>query len=385
MIRQYVLPSAAGLLLLFAILQVVRGQREQPQVQPPIRPMPALFKQSVAGVGLVEAETENISVGSALPGVVTKVFVKVGQEVKANDPLFQLDDRQLRSERKVRRASLAVALAQLTRLEQQPRSEELPPCEAQVHEAEANLASQEDQYKRAQRLYPARSIPQEELVRLEMAYRVAQEQWARAKAQYDLLKAGAWEPDKAVARATVEQARAQLEQTQTDLDRLLVRALVSGEVLQVNVRPGEYVGAPPNQALIVLGNVHQLHVRVDIDEHDIPRFQPGASGRATLRGDPQELFPLRFVRVVPYVIPKKSLTGDNTERVDTRVLQVIYAIDSKGKALYVGQQMDVSIDAGSFTAADAEERRGNAAASLPRRSSASAAVNEPAAPYAMTP
>ena len=47
------------------------------------------------------------------------------------------------------------------------------------------------------------------------------------------------------------------------------------------------------------------------------------------------------MRVEPYVIPKKSLTGDNTERVDTRVLQVIYAIDPRGTPLYVGQQVDV--------------------------------------------
>ena len=133
--------------------------------------------------------------------------------------------------------------------------------------------------------------------------------------------------------------------TEVDFDRLVVRALVDGEVLQRNVRPGEYVGAPPGQALIVLGNVGTLHVRVDIDEHDAPRFRPGAAARGSLRGDPAHQFPLRFVRVEPYVIPKKSLTGDNTERVDTRVLQVIYSVESKQMPLYVGQQMDVFIEA----------------------------------------
>jgi hypothetical protein len=68
--------------------------------------------------------------------------------------------------------------------------------------------------------------------------------------------------------------------------------------------------------------------------------------RATLKGQPGgDFFPLRFVRIEPYVVPKKSLTGDNTERVDTRVLQVIYAVDTQGKRLFVGQQLDVFIDA----------------------------------------
>jgi hypothetical protein len=82
-----------------------------------------------------------------------------------------------------------------------------------------------------------------------------------------------------------------------------------------------------------------------VDEHDIPRFRSAAAARAMLRGDPSQEFALRFVRVEPYVIPKKSLTGDNSERVDTRVLQVIYAVQGAKGPLYVGQQLDVYIQA----------------------------------------
>ena len=86
-----------------------------------------------------------------------------------------------------------------------------------------------------------------------------------------------------------------------------------------------------------------LHVRVDIDEHDVHRFSPAAPAVATLRGRPDREIALKFVRVEPYVVPKRSLTGDNTARVDTRVLQVIYQIESQAERLYVGQQVDVSI------------------------------------------
>ena len=47
------------------------------------------------------------------------------------------------------------------------------------------------------------------------------------------------------------------------------------------------------------------------------------------------------------MLPKKSLTGDSTERVDTRVLQVIYRVDNEALPLFVGQQMDVFIEAPS--------------------------------------
>jgi multidrug resistance efflux pump len=310
-----------------------------------VQPAQTPFRDSVAGAGIVEAQTENIAIGSALPGVVTEVAVKVGQQVQAGDVLFRLDDRQLQAEKKVREANLVAAEAQLAKLVAMPRPEDLPPTEARVREAQANVADQDDQVKRARTLYTRRAIGEEELVKREQAYRVAKEQLAWAEAEYRLVKAGSWEPEQAVSRAQVEQARAQLEQTRIELERLVVRALVPGEVLQVNVRPGEFVGAPPGQALILLGNVRMLHVRVDIDEHDIPRFRPGSPAKATLRGDPRGEMALAFVRVEPYVVPKKSLTGDNTERVDTRVLQVIYSLAPTEQRVYVGQQVDVFINA----------------------------------------
>jgi HlyD family secretion protein len=375
---KYILPVLAVVMFTFAVAHVAHTQQTKPMAHPPVEPPRSPFGTNVSGAGIVEAQTENISIGSPLPGVVTRVRVKVNHQVRGpvlpfqivstglgpmvlvpadgprlGDPLFELDDRQLRAERKYRQANLDSARAQLAKLDQMPRPEEKPSSRAKVLEAEANLAAQQNLLERARGLYGRQAMSEEDVVTREQAYRVSKAQLERAKADDNLLLAGAWEADKAVARAAVEQADAQLQQTQTDLDRLVVRAPVDGQVLQVNVRPGEYVGAPPSQALIVLGSIKQLHVRVDIDEHDIPRFRENLPAAASLRGDPSQRFPLRFVRVEPYVIPKKSLTGDNTERVDTRVLQVIYAIDNGKIPLYVGQQMDVSINTeGVATAAN---------------------------------
>lgn len=342
MFSKWVLPMIAVGLLGFAVFHVVDAQQAPWEVSPPVEPARSPFGRTVAGSGIVEPQTQNIAIGSPLAGVVAEVFVKVGQKVAKGELLFRLDDRQLRAEMKVRQAALAAALAQLERLDNMPRQEEVPVAEAKVREAEAQLADQEDQLHRSRTLFQRRAVSEEELRRRERATEVARQQLARVQAEAKLLQAGAWSADKAVTRAALEQARAQLAQAQTELERSLVRATIDGEVLQVNVRPGEFVGTPPGQPLVILGNVGRLHVRVDIDEHDIQRFQVGAPARARLRGNLQE-FSLAFVRVEPFVIPKKSLTGDNTERVDTRVLQVIFAIDSDAPRIYVGQQLDVYI------------------------------------------
>jgi hypothetical protein len=85
-------------------------------------------------------------------------------------------------------------------------------------------------------------------------------------------------------------------------------------------------------------------VRVDVDENDAWRVKPGSAASGVLRGNTSITFPLSFKRFEPYVIPKRSLTGESSERVDTRVLQVIYSFDRKELPLYVGQLVDVFID-----------------------------------------
>ncbi len=343
------LPVLAIALIAFAVRYMAQAKQRVPVVPPPVQPAANPFPNSVAGAGMVEPETENISIGTPLPGIVVEVFVKVGQRVKAGAPLFRIDDRDRQAELAVRKAMLADAQAALERLEAMPRKEELPAAEAKVREAKAEWDNWEQQWARGEKLVSDKTMSEEEFQERKQTAIGARERYNRAIADYNLLRAGAWDVDKRVAQSAVDREKSQVDQVQTDIDRLVVRALVDGEVLQVNVRPGEFVGAPPGQALIVLGNTKQLNVRVDIDEYDIPRFVPNAPARAVLKGQSTGFFPLRFVRIEPFVIPKKSLTGDNTERVDTRVLQVIYAVEGGAKQLYVGQQVDVFIDTTSHT------------------------------------
>jgi hypothetical protein len=120
---------------------------------------------------------------------------------------------------------------------------------------------------------------------------------------------------------------------------------VDGSVLQVKIHTGEFAQAGVNSTpLLLLGRLNPLYVRVDVDEHETWRMRPEAKAVAQIRGNTQLKTPLTFVRFEPYVVPKKSLTGESTERVDTRVLQIIYRVDDESLPLFVGQQMDVFID-----------------------------------------
>lgn len=351
-IVRFVVPVLAAGLFAVALIHVLVSNRPPPVRKTRVADPPVTdFEDSVAAAGIVESQTENIAVGSPVPGVVEEIYVQVGRTVKAGDALFRLRTRELQAQLAVRRAAVAAAQAQYDRLKSLPRKEEVPVKQAAVSDASATMEQKQGSLARVEAAFKKQSVTPDELATARRDFETAKAQYEKAVAELKLLKAGSSPEELAVAKAAVEQAKADAAATQTDIDRRTITALVNGEVLQVNIRPGEFVGAPPNETLILLGNTKRLHVRVDIDEHDIPRFVPGAKAEAMLRGFPRRKFPLTFVRVEPYVIPKKSLTGDNRERVDTRVLQVIYEIDAGRTPLYVGQQMDVFIRAGSEPAA----------------------------------
>ncbi len=302
MIRKYVLPIVAVVGLVFGIGTVVRGNQPTPVAPPVAQPARAPFETFVAGSGIIEASTENIAVGTPDSGIVTAIYVKWGDHVRAGDPLFKIDDRDLQ-------ANLLVA-------------------RANVKQAEANLAQAKDKLRLAESVPDKRAISVDELTNRRGVV--------------------------AVDQAALEAAKAQVEQLQIDSERRTVRALVPGQILQIKTRLGEFApGGVLATPLMLLGDDTRLHVRVDIDENDAWRFRPGAPAMASVRGNPDLKTPLQFERFEPYVIPKQSLTGDTTERVDTRVLEVIYSFDEGTLPVYVGQQMDVFIEAPPVEAARA--------------------------------
>lgn len=345
--------SFAGIVL---AIVVVLELRRSPPPTPPRRlpPVPVVnespISSPISATGVVEAKSENIFIGTNLPGVVQEVFVQVDDTVAPGQPLFRLDDRQARADLKAAEAKLAIAEAQLQRLRNAPRKEDIPPAQAMVEESAARLEDADVAWQRAQQLLKRGSISQSDYDRDRYAWSIAKAANARAIAELEKLKAGSWDREIAVAEAEIASAKATVEGARVNLERHTVTALVPGQVLQVNVRPGQYAGQLNNNTLLVLGDTGTLHVRADIDEQDLDRFVKSAKAYAYLRGRSEPVFELKPYRVEPYVIPKRNLTGENSERIDTRVLQVIYTLPGSVKRgeLYVGQQMDVFIEAKPF-------------------------------------
>ncbi len=346
-VRKFVVPALSLAGIGVATLTVIHGSARLPAAPPVAAPATSPFATKIAGAGLVEAASENVSIGTPLPGLVVAVPVQQGQVVKAGDVLFQLDPRQLQAERLVRAAEVESARAELARIEALPRAEDLPPARARVAAAQAALDEARLRLELAEKVTDPRAVSLEELARRRSALASGVALLESAEAELARLAAGAWAPELALARTHVASAAAALAAVDTELERLSVRAPIAGTVLRIGIRAGEFASSATREPLLVLGDLARLHVRVDLDESDAWRFLPGAAAQAFVRGNPSLSTPLEFVRVDPLVIPKRSLTGDPIERVDTRVLQVLYAFEPGALPVYVGQQMDVYIEAPS--------------------------------------
>lgn len=249
---------------------------------------------------------ENVRIAPAVAGLITKVFVKVGDQVTEQTPLFQLDDRELRAQYLTREAAIA-------------------PLQAQIDEQKYKIGDLETQLQRLQSVHDERAVSEDDLKRTWYALEMAKRGDQRLHASH-------------------KQAKAQRDEVTILLERLTVRAPRSGTILQVNVRAGEYATLGSSEPLMLLGETEQLQIRADVDEVNAPLVIPQAPAVASIKSLGSEKIPLTFVRIEPYVIPKKSLTGENTERVDTRVLQIIYRFNRPSFPVYAGQQVDVFIE-----------------------------------------
>jgi HlyD family secretion protein len=155
----------------------------------------------------------------------------------------------------------------------------------------------------------------------------------------------------ALAEADRARADAAIDSSRTQIALREIRAPRAGQILQVRTRAGQFVTAGPGSAdsepPITMGETRPLHVRVDVDETEIGRVQQGADAVVSVRGSGAQQVAARFVRLEPLVIPKRSLTNQSNERVDVRVLQLIYALPDDAAGFTVGQQVDAFIPARS--------------------------------------
>jgi HlyD family secretion protein len=327
---------------------------EPPKDLPPARsPSVNPFGRGFAALGFVETATREVQIAAPESGLVLEVFAEVNDRVRRGDPLLRLDARAQEAAVLRAEAGLRTGERELLRLRAQPRAEDLPPLQADVSRTAALVAEREEELARLQTAQGQSAATEWEARRLKILADQARAAAAGAQADLDRLKAGAWSQDVIVSEARVAQLKADLDASKLLLERMTVRAPRDGTILRREVEPGEY--ADPNGELLILGDLSALNIRAQVDEDDLPlltrrpvdKAVPLAAVARTRGALPIKL-DLELVRVEPLARRKSDLSGANAERIDTRVIDVVFRVkasEKQGLGLVPGQAVDVFIDA----------------------------------------
>ncbi|MEG9432852.1 HlyD family secretion protein [Terriglobus sp. ADX1] len=349
--------SAIGLLgaCYLAYFATITRAAQKPLFNPAASP----YDDGIYAEGIVEGvqtSGENINIYPEVPGTVKQLFVAEGQIVKKNDPLVLIDDSVQRATAEQQLAQAQAAHALLEELKAEPRQETLAITTAQVHAAEASLKTASDALEKEQAAYNVDqgSISKDALDGAVNTHALAEMNLEVAQRQNDLSRAGAWKYDIDNQQKQYTALIKSYASSEALLHKYLLRAPQDGVVLSVNTIAGSFVssqgtydtytqGADP---IISLGSVgERLNVRCYVDEILVSHLPPTGQikARMTIRGTTTEV-PLTFDRIQPFISPKIELSNQRQERVDVRVLPIIFQFERpQNVPLYPGELVDVYI------------------------------------------
>ena len=348
-IRFIILPIISVLGIGLAVYLVYKQSRPAPNAPPSGQPTKSPFSNRVAGSGLVEPATEIMNIGTSISGTVQSISVKEGQLLKKGDILFTIDQRDTVAQLGAAKAKLEVATRKVEQLKSMPRVEDVDRAKAIVAQRQSALDDATLRLQRLNAVEDQSAISANEKPTRMFELNLTTARLAEAQSELAKLMKGTYPEDLAVAVAEAKVADADVGMLQTDLAQSEVKAPIDGTVLRVNARAGEFAAAGTlREGLVVMGQLTPLHIRVDVDELDAWRFDPNGKAVAVLRGGKIVEFPIEYVRTVPVVIPKRTLTGENSERIDTRVMEMIYRFQQDNPQVLPGQLLDVYIDSGSI-------------------------------------
>jgi multidrug efflux pump subunit AcrA (membrane-fusion protein) len=339
------LPILAVLGIIAAAYTVRKQNASIPAPPPTVPPVASPYGDRVSGSGLVEPSSELIELGAPVSGLVEQVLVKEGDKVTKGTPLFVIDRRALQAQLSEAKAKEEAAQARLAQARSLPKPETLAQAQARVEQFRAAVTDAQGRLDRLLAIGEGGALSKNERPTREFELANAKARLAEAEANLEFVRKGTYPEDLKVIEAEVATAKADIGMINTELDRSIARAPIDATILHIDARPGQYAAAGPGaKTQMTLGTLDPLYIRVDIDELDAWRFSDKGKAIASLRGGKQASYPVHYVRRVPLVVPKKTLSGENAERIDTRVLQVIYEFDDPHVPLAPGQMLDVFIE-----------------------------------------
>jgi len=296
----------------------------------PAAPLPPEDEPDVlfSAPGVTEPKSRTIQIFSEVAGTIRAVHVSAGDRVVKDQVLAEISNDIQKANVDLARAVLERAQADLTRLRNGARPQERAIAKAQVDETEAALRMAEFEWQRVQKMTKQNATSAKEVADAQHTLSLTRARFDAARKRWELSEAPPRTEDVARAEAAVREARAQLATAGSVLEKTHIRSPIDGIVLYRFREPGEAVFIDKPVPILTVGDRSRLHVRVDVDELDIARVSVGQHVYATAPAFDGRRFTGRVVHIEPTLGPKNFRTNRPTEKLDTRIQEVVVALDN---------------------------------------------------------
>jgi HlyD family secretion protein len=289
--------------------------------------------------GVVEPRSGEIKISSPVIGRVSEIIVKVNDKVLADEPLLRLDDEDAQA--RVASAQAQVAMRERARNEKSAgKAANRRDAEDAVADAEGALEGARNAFDKAVRAKRSGASSDAAVASARAAWTNADDNLGRQRAQLRRIETQSGTPLPTQVEGQLNVARNELRLAIAELEKLTIRAPIASTVLQVNVKAGELATPTSPKPLVILGDLSQLRVRAELDEHNIGKIKLGDP--VTVRADAfrGQTFGGKVTTIAPLVQPARLNSPGSRNVTDFSVTEVVVDLVNPGP-LTPGMNVDV--------------------------------------------
>jgi len=289
--------------------------------------------------GVVEPRSGQIKIAAPVIGRVSEVMVKMNDKVAADEPLLRLDDEDAHA--RVASAQVQVAMRQKARDEKSAgKAASRRDAEDAVADAEAALLDARNTFDKAVRAKRSGSGSDATVTAARTAWTRAQDNLDRERSQLRKIEGQSGTPLPTQLEGQLNVGRTELRVAVAELEKLTIRAPAAGTVLKVDVKAGEVAGPSSPQPLILLGDLSQLRVRAELDEHNVGKIKIGEAVAVRAEAFRGQTFAGKVAAIAPLIQPARLNSPGSRNLTDFSVNEVMIDLNEPGP-LIVGMNVDV--------------------------------------------
>lgn len=316
--RRYIVVGIAVILLLGVFALVYRLFASETPVVEVVRAS-AQTSTNDAGATVLSATGyivahHTINVNSKVTGRLKWIGVEKGDKVKEGQVLVRLEDEEFRAAYQQATGGVANARAYLDELQHGSRPEEIQQAQHNLNEAQATLTNDKVTLDRTKELASSGVVARQQLDDATAKFESDQQRVNSLQKAFELAKIGPRTEELSRAKGALAQAQGQLDYAKAQLDATVIRAPVTGTILDRTAEKGELITAQfasaavggPQGSVVSLADLNDLQVELDIAQADFARLAPNQKAMVTTDAYPDKQYDGQIAQISPEANRQKA-------------------------------------------------------------------------------